>query len=282
MKLDSALRDVPVIVISAQDELESVVRGIELGAEDYLPKSFDSVLLRARIGACLEKKRLRDQEQQYLREIQLEREKSERLLLNVLPASVAERLKRGEDVADYFEEVSILFADIEGFTCLSAGKAPDALVRLLNAIFSMFDELAEKHCLEKIKSIGDAYMVASGLPTPRADHLEALADMALDMLAAMKTLRQREAHQLKLRIGINTGPVVAGIIGIKKFSYDLWGDTINVASRMESAGIAGKIQVTEDVYRRLKQKYSFQKRGLVDIKGKGQMLVYFLEAAGPS
>ncbi len=282
MKQDSRLRDIPVIVISAQDELESVIRGIELGADDYLPKTFNPVLLRARIDACLEKKRLRDQERMYLCEIQLEREKSDRLLLNVLPASVAERLKRNEEVADYFEEVSILFADIEGFTRFSAGKSPALLVRLLNGIFSAFDELTEKYGLEKIKTIGDAYMVASGLPTPRHDHLEAIADMALDMQAAMQMLRLKESNELKLRIGINTGPVVAGIIGFKKFSYDLWGDTINVASRMESTGIAGKIQVTEEVYCRLKQKYSLQERGPIEIKGKGQMPVYFLEALEPA
>jgi class 3 adenylate cyclase len=195
---------------------------------------------------------------------------------------VAERLKRGENVADYLEEVSILFADIEGFTRFSADKAPDELVRLLNDIFSVFDELTEKHGLEKIKTIGDAYMVASGLPTPRPDHLEALADMALDMQAGMEMLRRKDSFDLRLRIGINTGPVVAGIIGFKKFSYDLWGDTINVASRMESAGIAGKIQVTEEVYRRLKGRYVLHKRGPVDIKGKGEMPVYFLEAAAPA
>ncbi len=278
MKQDSSLRDIPVIIISAQDELESIIHGIELGAEDYLPKSFDPVLLKARIDASLEKKRLRDQEKMYLCEIKLEREKSDRLLLNVLPASVAERLKRNEEVADYFEQVSILFADIEGFTSYSAGKPPRVLVRLLNDIFSTFDELTEKHGLEKIKTIGDAYMVASGLPTPRQDHLEAMADMALDMQAAMGMLRQKDAFDLQLRIGMNTGPVVAGIIGLKKFSYDLWGDTINVASRMETAGLAGKIQVTEEVYRRLKDRYSFQERGPVEIKGRGEMLAYFLEA----
>jgi class 3 adenylate cyclase len=155
-------------------------------------------------------------------------------------------------------------------------------VRLLNDIFSRFDELAEQHGLEKIKTIGDAYMVASGVPTPRADHLDATAEMALDMQAAMETLGHQDSFDLRLRIGINTGPVIAGIIGFKKFSYDLWGDTINVASRMESAGLAGKIQVTEEVYRRLNQKYAFQERGLIEVKGKGKMPAYFLEAATPS
>ncbi|HET6846435.1 MAG TPA: adenylate/guanylate cyclase domain-containing protein [Anaerolineales bacterium] len=279
MKADTRLRDLPVIVISAQDELESVVRGIELGADDYLPKTFDPVLLKARIGACLEKKHLRDIEQRYLEEIRRERERSERLLLNILPASVAERLKQGETVADSFDQVSILFADIAGFTQFSAGKTPARVVEVLNQVFSAFDRLTEEHGLEKIKTIGDAYMVAAGLPEPRSDHAEVLARMALDMQAAMHTLRETSHVDLELRIGMNTGPAVAGIIGFKKFAYDLWGDTINVASRMETAGVPGKIQVSERVYELLKDKFVFQDRGLVDIRGKGAMRTFFLEAA---
>jgi adenylate cyclase len=205
------------------------------------------------------------------------RMESERLLLNVLPASVAERLKRGETVADHFEEASILFADIANFTSYSANKSPAEVVALLNQIFSAFDQLTEKYELEKIKTIGDAYMVVSGLPTPRPDHLEALVEMALEMQTIMQNFQQNGLCNFKLRIGINTGSVMAGIIGYKKFSYDLWGDTVNVASRMESFGIPGEIQVTKEVYRLLKQKYSFQKRGYVNIKGKGEMFVYLLK-----
>jgi class 3 adenylate cyclase len=211
------------------------------------------------------------------REAEELRVESERLLLNVLPASIAERLKRGEVVADHFDEASILFADIEGFTPYSADKAPTEVVKILNQIFSAFDKLTEKDGLEKIKTIGDAYMVVSGLPTPRLDHLEVLANMALDMQAIMERFHRNGLFDFKLRIGINTGPVVAGIIGFKKFSYDLWGDTVNVASRMESFGIPGEIQVTKEVYRLLKQKFSFQKRGYVNIKGKGEMFVYLLK-----
>ena len=211
------------------------------------------------------------------REAEELRAESERLLLNVLPASVAERLKRGEAVADHFDQVSILFADIEGFTPYSADKAPTEVVKILNQIFSAFDKLTEKYGLEKIKTIGDAYMVVSGLPTRRPDHLEVLVNMALGMQAIMERFHRNGLFDFKLRIGINTGPVVAGIIGFKKFSYDLWGDAVNVASRMESFGIPGEIQVTKDVYRLLKQKYSFQKRGYVNIKGKGEMFVYLLK-----
>ena len=209
--------------------------------------------------------------------IEQQHRETDHLLLNVLPASIAARLKRGEVVADYFEQVSILFADIEGFTPYSADKAPDEIVKILNQIFSAFDTLTEKYNLEKIKTIGDAYMVVSGLPIPRPDHLEVLANMALDMQAIMKRFQSGGIFDFKLRIGINTGPVVAGIIGFKKFSYDLWGDTVNVASRMETFGVPGEIQVTKEVHRLLKQRYTFQKRGYVNIKGKGEMFVYLLK-----
>ena len=277
MKSDSALRDVPVIVISAQDERESVVRGIELGAEDYLPKSFDPVLLRARIGACLEKKRLRNQEQDFLREIQLEREKSERLLLNILPAPVAARLKQHpEIIADHFEDVSILFVDIVDFTPLATHMPPTEMVQLLNNVFSAFDALVDQHGLEKIKTSGDAYMVAGGLPLPRRDHIEAVANMALDILACASQFVRVDGEPFQVRLGIHTGPVVAGVIGTKKFIYDLWGDTVNTASRMESHGLPGKIQVTQAVYTCLRESYRFELRGEIPIKGKGSMLTYWL------
>lgn len=201
---------------------------------------------------------------------------SERLLLNVLPASVAERLKRGEVIADHFDEASILFADIANFTPYSAEKTPAEVVALLNQIFSAFDQLTERYELEKIKTIGDAYMVVSGLPTPRSDHLEALVEMALEMQTVMQNFQRNGLGNFNLRIGINTGPVIAGIIGYKKFSYDLWGDTVNVASRMESFGVLDKIQVTRAVYDRLRDRYDFKKRGPVQVKGKGEMTLYLL------
>lgn len=277
MKRDSALRDIPVIVISALDEMESVIRCIEMGAEDYLSKPFDPVLLKARIGACLEKKRLRDQEQAYLKQLQIEQEKSERLLLNILPKPIADRLKQGQSViADSFAEVTVLFADIVGFTRLSAHMSPTELVVLLNGIFSTFDRLAERHRLEKIKTIGDAYMVVGGLPTPRADHAEAISEMALDMQREIVQFKVENGEPLHLRIGIHTGPVVAGVIGTRKFSYDLWGDTVNTASRMESHGLSGGIQVTATTYECLRDKYLFEERGVIQVKSKGEMMTYFL------
>ncbi len=277
LKADPKLRHIPVIMISAVDDIDSIVRCIELGAEDYLSKPFNPVLLKARINACLEKKRLRDQEQAYLKRLAEEQEKSERLLLNILPAPIAQRLKQGEQtIADSFSEVTVLFADLVGFTKLSANLSPAELVELLNMIFSCFDELAEKYGLEKIKTIGDAYMVVGGLPTPRKDHAEAIAEMALDILDRVQEISEKQGKLLQIRIGINTGAVEAGVIGTKKFAYDLWGDTVNTAHRMESHGIPGVIQVTEDTYNCLANKYTFQERGMIDIKGKGMMRTYLL------
>ncbi|MGC9503628.1 adenylate/guanylate cyclase domain-containing protein [Baaleninema sp.] len=277
VKSDPDLRDIPVLVISALDDLDSVVKCIELGAEDYLPKPFNPILLKARIGACLEKKRLHDQEKAYLEQLRVEQEKSERLLLNILPQPIAERLKQNpRTIADSFTDVSVLFADIVGFTKLWSRISPTELVELLNEIFSGFDELAEKNGLEKIKTIGDAYMVVGGLPIPREDHAEAIAQMALDMQRQMAQFNQGDREPFSIRIGINTGPVVAGVIGTNKFIYDLWGDTVNTASRMESHGIANTIQVTEATYERLKASFCFERRGVIEVKGKGKMTTYLL------
>ena len=213
-----------------------------------------------------------------MRQIEIERGKSEHLLLNILPSAIAEQLKLKEDIiADIFPEVSLLFADIVNFTPISTELSPGDLIVMLNEVFSAIDELAEKHHLEKIKTIGDAYMVVGGLPTPRADHAEAIADMALDIKEIIGNFKRQNGEPLSMRIGIHTGPVVAGIIGKKKFSYDLWGDTVNTASRMESHSINGQIQATTETYEKLKGKYNFEKRGVIDVKGKGEMLTYFLK-----
>jgi class 3 adenylate cyclase len=206
-----------------------------------------------------------------------ERETVERLLLNVLPESIAARLKVDEGaIAELFDDVTILFADIVGFTPLSLRLTPVEVVNLLNQIFSEFDAIAEKLGLEKIKTIGDAYMVAGGLPIPRADHAEAIADMALAMLDSVDDIQHQYPEEFQIRLGINSGTVVAGVIGTHKFIYDLWGDTVNVASRMESHGEPGKIQVTEATYERLKERYTFQERGMIALKGRGDMKSYWL------
>ena len=213
----------------------------------------------------------------YSQNLVSEREKVERLLLNILPASIAKRLEQDQEtIADSFEEATVLFADIVNFTNLSSEISPTELVNLLNEIFSRFDRLVERYGLEKIKTIGDSYMVVGGLPLPRADHVEAVADFALAMQREIQEFNAEKGQSFSMRIGINTGPVVAGVIGLKKFIYDLWGDTVNTASRMESHGIPGSIQVSSSTYERLKDKYVFQERGVIYVKGKGEMITYLL------
>ena len=211
-----------------------------------------------------------------------ERERAEQLLLNILPSTIAQRLRRGEGlIADHYTEATVLFADIVDFTRFSAEIAPQAVVSYLNVIFSEFDQLAQEYGLEKIKTIGDAYMVVGGVPTPRQDHTEAVVEMALAMLDACTRLSHDAHMPLTMRVGINTGPVVAGVIGIKKFIYDLWGDTVNLASRMESHGVTGEIQVTDAVYERMREKYVFEARGKIEIKGRGQQQAYLLKGRAP-
>ena len=211
-----------------------------------------------------------------------ERDRSERLLLNVLPAPIAERLKAGEEpIADSYPETTVLFADIVNFTVISSRVSPDQMVDLLNDVFSDFDRIAATHHLEKIKTIGDAYMVVGGIPEPRPDHAEAVAEMALAMMDCMTERTDPTGAPLKLRIGINTGPIVAGVIGTAKFAYDLWGDAVNTAARMESHGVPEGIQVTEATHQRLKDRYLFESRGPVEIKGKGAMPVYLLTGRIP-
>ncbi len=205
------------------------------------------------------------------------REKSERLLLNILPGAVATQLKDGAaTIAEAHEDVTVLFVDICGFTRLSDGSGAAEVVQMLNQVFSAFDALVELHRVEKIKTIGDAYMVAAGLPEPRSDHARAIADLALDMLAVIRGLCDPAGAPLQVRIGAHCGPVIAGVIGRKKFIYDLWGDTVNTASRMESHGEPGSIQITEALARRLGAAYRCELRGAIAVKGKGEMITYFL------
>jgi adenylate cyclase len=206
-----------------------------------------------------------------------EQQKSEQLLLNILPEAVVNQLKQFQgSLAERFDEATVLFADIVNFTPLAAQYSPLELVNLLNQIFSTFDRLAEDYRLEKVKTIGDAYMAVGGVPVPYPDHAGAVAEMALAMQAAIAQFSSAQKAPLQLRIGINTGTVVAGVIGIKKFSYDLWGDTVNVASRMESQGKPGKIQVTEATYERLRERFQFTPAQEIEIKGKGPMRTYYL------
>ncbi|MFZ1029968.1 MAG: adenylate/guanylate cyclase domain-containing protein [Limnoraphis robusta] len=217
------------------------------------------------------------QRKQAQQELKSQKEQTEKLLLNILPQPIAERLQKKQGIiADYFEDVSVLFADLVGFTDFSSQATPAQLIKVLNSIFSHFDRLSQHYGLEKIKTIGDAYMVVGGLPLYHRNHLQAIAKMALDMQANLAQFNQQTGNNFLLRIGIHAGPVVAGVIGLSKFSYDLWGNTVNVASRMETNGVSGKIQVTQEVYDRLKDEFVFKLRGSIPIKGKGEMITYFL------
>ena len=209
-------------------------------------------------------------------------QRSERLLLNVLPPEIAERLKRQEyPIADRFDEVSVLFADMVGFTERSAAESPEVTVGVLNEFLTSFDNLAERHGLRPIRTTGDSYLVVGGLPVPRPDHAEAVADMALDMLAEVNVLNQRHEWAVNFRIGVNTGPAMAAVVGHHRFTYDVWSDAVNTASRMESSGVPGRIQVTEETYRRLCARYTFEPRGQIEVKGKGSMTTYFLVGRQP-
>lgn len=204
-------------------------------------------------------------------------ERSDRLLLNVLPPEIAERLKRQEyPIADRFEEVTVLFADMVGFTERSALESPEVTVVVLNEFLTAFDGLAQRHGLRPIRTMGDSYLVVGGLPVPRADHAEAIADMALDMLEEVSVLNQRHGWDISFRIGVNSGPAMAAVVGHHRFTYDVWSDAVNTASRMESSSVPGRIQVTEETHRRLGARYSFEPRGAIEVKGKGLMTTYFL------
>ena len=283
-KANGSTRLIPVVVLSTKEEPKTKAEAFALGANDYLVKLPDRIELVARIRHhssgyinLLQRNEAYRALERSLEQLRIEQEKSERLLLNILPKAIADRLKQGQNtIADSFPEATILFADLVGFTRLSSQITPAELVRILNEIFSAFDRLVEKHGLEKIKTIGDSYMVGAGLPTPRPDHAEAVAEMALDIVDEMSRFNKINGSPLSMRIGINTGPVVAGVIGTKKFTYDLWGDTVNIASRMESSGVSSCIQVTEATYQKLKDKYVLIRRGSIAVKGKGEMTTYLL------
>ena len=270
---------IPVIVISALDELDSVVRCIEAGAEDYLTKPFNPTLLRARIGASLEKKWLRDREKKFVADLEQEKARSETLLLNILPRSIVNRMRKGEMViADRIGEATILFCDLVGFTTLSQELTADRTIDFLSKIFSEFDRLAAEFGVEKIKTIGDAYMVAAGIPEAQSNHADRIASLAPRMLGAVSAIAEATELKLEARIGIHTGSITAGVIGTHKFVYDVWGDTVNTASRMESQSLPGRIQVSAATRAALGDRFKLERRGIIEVKGKGIMETYFLSS----
>ncbi|MEI7530463.1 MAG: adenylate/guanylate cyclase domain-containing protein [Betaproteobacteria bacterium] len=284
IKSTPELKYLPVIIVSAAEQFEKTVECIQIGAEDYLPKPFNPVLLRARVFSSLEKKRLRDVDRERIIQLQHEKEllnieqlKTEKLMLNILPRPIADRLKKGEsNIAGSYPEATILFSDLVGFTKMSAGKTASELVKLLNDLFTRFDKRAEDLGIEKIKTIGDAYMAVGGLPIPRSDHAVIVADMALGMFEDVKAFNDKNGMELDMRIGLNTGPVVAGVIGFTKFAYDLWGNTVNTASRMESTSENGRIQMTSMTHDLLTEHFVLEERDFIECKGLGPIKTSFL------
>jgi class 3 adenylate cyclase len=277
LKAAEQTNDIPVIVISALDELDSVVRCIEAGAEDYLSKPVNPVLLRARVRASLEKKWLHDREKKLFADLEQEKRRSEALLLNILPQGIVNRLRNGETViADRISAATILFCDLVGFTPISQEMPADRLIELLGRIFAEFDHLAAAYGVEKIKTIGDAYMVAAGIPEAQPDHAVRIAELATRMLETVKDVAAATGVKLQARIGVHSGPIVAGVIGRHKFAYDIWGDTVNTASRMESHSLPGRIQVSAATRSLLGDCFSFERRGSIVVKGKGTMETFFL------
>lgn len=292
--------DTPIIMVTSSNETADLKLAFAAGAIDYIIKPADPVELVARVSSALNLKHATDERKARERELAAlnqrlegvlaalaaqhellreEQARSEQLLLNILPAPIAHRLKQAPGViADRFEEVTVLFADLVGFTELAAARSPEQVVGMLNEVFSHFDALADRHGLEKIKTIGDAYLAVGGAPMPRADHACAVVAMALDMQAAVRGIAGGE---LVVRIGVHSGPVVAGVIGARKFSYDLWGDTVNIASRMESHGAAGRVQISAATYQLVRGCFACEPRGCIAIKGRGELEAWYVVGPAP-
>jgi class 3 adenylate cyclase len=279
LKGDPALRALPVIVLSASSESDRVAHCIELGAEDYLPKPFDPVLLQARIHACLEKKRLRDREVSYLRQIQEEQRRSEELLHIILPRDVAAELKATNTVQPRrFEHVAVLFCDIVGFTAWCERHSPEEVLRHLQGVVQRFEKLTAEHALEKIKTIGDAFMATAGMLVPLANPALAAARCGLAMVAAAREL----PPHWEVRVGLHVGPVIAGVVGRDKYQYDVWGDTVNTAMRMVQAASPGALLVSRETWTLLQGHCCGRSQGRLPIKGKGELELLLVESIRPS
>jgi adenylate cyclase len=276
IKSDPDKRDIPVVMISADTDAQKVSQCIELGAEDYLSKPFNPTILRARIGAALRRHSLRTLENEYLAKIETEKRHSENLLRNILPTEIVTRLRNGEsNIADHFEDASVIFADVVGFGKITARMKVFEIVACLNQLFSEFDKLAESAGIEKVKTIGDNYMAVCGVPTPRPNHARLAAKFALDMVAATARLRSRLPVPFMIRVGLHSGSVMAGVIGTRKFAYDVWGDTVNIAARMEAASKPNRVLASAVTAKALGSEYLFDGPHKIDTK-EGRVLEAFL------
>jgi adenylate cyclase len=271
MKVEDTLRHIPVIMISALDEMDSVLKCIQLGADDYLPKPFQPPLLKARIGACLEKKRLHDMEIAYLAEIEKERQRADDLLHAILPHTVVQELKATNVVKPRrYENVAVIFSDIVGFTTYCDHHTPEEVISHLQVLIETFEDISVKHGLEKIKTIGDAFMAASGLLTPVENPVLACIRSGFDMISAARSV----TPDWQIRVGIHSGPVLAGVVGRHQYSFDLWGDTVNTAARIVDQAPPGEIALSETAWLRVRARCRCESLGRMDIKGKGLLEIY--------
>jgi len=278
LKRSDQYKQIPIIVISGMADVDAVAPCIAAGAEDYLTKPFDPVLLRARINSSLLKKKWGDREREYLKQIERQKRRSDAILQAILPTPIIQRLKNSDEpIADRLDHVTVMFADIVGFTAAVEHMLPEALLDRLDNLFSGLDKLTQHHGVEKIKTIGDGYMAASGVPHATADHVDRVLNLAIDIQSKIKNIDNAE-DPFALRIGIHTGPVVAGLVGRHRYTYDLWGETVNLASRIESAGTVSKISVSAAVVEQANARFQFEKRTTINLKGIGLTPIYTLES----
>src|SRR5216684_1486545 len=277
IKSNPDTRDIPVVMISADTDTEKISKCIELGADDYLPKPFNPTILRARIGSALRKGSLRALETEYLTKLESERRHSESLLRNILPTEIASRLRNGEsNIADHFDDATVIFADVVGFGTITARMKAYEIVGCLNQLFTEFDRLAEDVGVEKIKTIGDNYMAVAGVPTPRPNHARMAAKFALDTIAATGRLRSRLPVPFTIRVGLHSGPVMAGVIGTRRFAYDVWGDTVNIAARMEAASQPSRVLASAATVKALGSDYAFDGPHKIDNKDDRALEAFFV------
>ena len=278
IKNDKRFHELPVIMISSMDDTDSIFRCIEAGADDYITKPFEKSILDARISSCMEKKKLRDKERELMQELKDERDKSEHLLLNILPKDIAQRLKSGEtDIADKHDNISIIFCDLVNFTPQAQKLNPNKLVKILNNIFKTFDDLSIEFGIEKIKTIGDSYFAVGGLNSDKKQSAINIIKLGKQFIKSINIVDQNTAEMdLKIRIGVHTGQIVAGVIGKNKFAYDLWGSSVNMANRLETTCPPGRIQISEHTKILLGDKFNYELKEKTEIKGIGKVNTYII------
>ena len=281
IKSNPATREIAVIMISADTDTSKISACIELGADDYLPKPFNPAILRARITSSLQKQALRRVEAGYMAKLEAEKRSSESLIRNVLPREIAFRLLSGEsNIADHFDDATVIFGDVVGFTKITARMKPYEVVACLNQLFRELDGLAEDVGVEKIKTIGDCYMAVAGVPTPRENHKRIATRLALQMVAAAERVSATLPASFLLRVGVHSGPVMAGVIGSRKFAYDVWGDTVNVAARLESASRPGSVLVSSATASSLGEEFSLAGPHQIETKDKRVIEAFFVTRSG--